>query len=56
MRDALGSAQLIAAADALWPHLDAWGPPPATLATMRALKTRFDPAGVLAPGRFVGGI
>jgi glycolate oxidase FAD binding subunit len=56
MRDALGGAQLIAAGDALSVHLDAWGPAPATLATMRALKTRFDPAGVLAPGRFVGGI
>jgi glycolate oxidase FAD binding subunit len=36
--------------------VDAWGPPPATIATMRALKTRFDPAGTLAPGRYVGGI
>jgi glycolate oxidase FAD binding subunit len=36
--------------------VDAWGPPPATIATMRALKTHFDPAGTLAPGRYVGGI
>jgi glycolate oxidase FAD binding subunit len=56
MREALGGAQLIAASAALTPHLDAWGSVPATLATMRALKARFDPGGVLAPGRFVGGI
>ena len=35
---------------------DVWGTPPATLALMRALKRRFDPDGVLAPGRFVGGL
>ena len=47
---------LLDASAALTPHLDAWGSVPATLATMRALKARFDPGGVLAPGRFVGGI
>jgi glycolate oxidase FAD binding subunit len=56
MREALGGAQLIACSDALAHHLDAWGASPATLPTMRALKARFDPEGVLAPGRFVGGI
>jgi glycolate oxidase FAD binding subunit len=35
---------------------DVFGPPPGSLALMRALKTRFDPRRVLAPGRFVGGI
>ena len=36
---------------------DPWGevPEPA-LAIMRALKARFDPAGICNPGRFVGGI
>jgi glycolate oxidase FAD binding subunit len=53
IRAALGRAQLLAAHDVM---LDAWGDPPSTLATMRALKARFDPDGVLAPGRFVGGI
>jgi len=36
--------------------VDAWGETPATLTTMRALKAQFDPRGVLAPGRFVGGL
>jgi glycolate oxidase FAD binding subunit len=35
--------------------LDVWGPVPG-LALMRAVKQRFDPDGLLAPGRFVGGI
>jgi glycolate oxidase FAD binding subunit len=56
MRDALGAANLIAASDALMGRIDAWGATPSTIATMRALKTRFDPLGTLAPGRFVGGI
>ena len=56
MREALDGAQLLAASDALAPHLDAWGAVPAGIATMRALKARFDPEGILAPGRFVGGI
>jgi glycolate oxidase FAD binding subunit len=37
-------------------ELDAWGEPPQTITTMRALKERFDPAGLFAPGRFVGGL
>ncbi|HEY0395777.1 MAG TPA: FAD-binding oxidoreductase [Candidatus Elarobacter sp.] len=53
-REALGHALLLSAGPAV--SLDAWGAPPATLATMRALKDRFDPRGTLAPGRFVGGI
>lgn len=55
IRDALGRAQRIASHGPT-DTLDAWGEQPATLATMRALKARFDPARVLAPGRFVGGI
>lgn len=35
---------------------DPWGTDPALLPLFRALKQRFDPAGVFAPGRFVGGI
>jgi glycolate oxidase FAD binding subunit len=56
LRAALPRAVVIAGAPALRAQLDAWGSPPSTLATMRALKARFDPRGVLAPGRFVGGI
>ncbi len=33
-----------------------WGADPPGLAVMRAVKARFDPAGILQPGRFVGGI
>jgi len=54
VRDVLGHATLLAAGTAV--QADAWGEPPATLATMRALKAAFDPHGTLAPGRFVGGI
>ena len=35
---------------------DVYGAPPGSLALMRAVKARFDPQRVLAPGRFVGGI
>lgn len=35
---------------------DAFGPEPEGLPLMRALKARFDPERVLAPGRYVGGI
>lgn len=35
--------------------VDAWGPV-VGLELMRAIKSQFDPDGILAPGRFVGGI
>jgi glycolate oxidase FAD binding subunit len=38
-------------------RVDPWGPvPPPALAAMRALKTEFDPRGVLNAGRFVGAL
>ena len=37
-------------------RFDAFGPAPDSLPLMRALKARFDPDGVLAPGRFLGRI
>lgn len=37
-------------------RFDAFGPAPETLPLMRAVKQRFDPDGVLAPGRFLGRI
>ncbi|MGI8553929.1 MAG: FAD-binding oxidoreductase [Dehalococcoidia bacterium] len=33
-----------------------WGNDPESLPVMRALKQRFDPAGILQPGRYIGGI
>ncbi len=44
------------APDAAPIQLDVFGAPPDALPLMRALKARFDPGRVLAPGRFVGGI
>jgi FAD/FMN-containing dehydrogenase len=36
---------------------DVWGEPdPGALRLMQAVKSRFDPAGICAPGLFVGGI
>jgi len=35
---------------------EVWGPAPASLPIMRALKRRLDPDDVLAPGRLVGGL
>ncbi len=34
-------------------ELNVWGPPPADIDAMRAVKSRFDPRDVLNPGRFV---
>jgi len=36
--------------------LDVWGPPPVAFGLLKALKARFDPKGILNPGRFVGGL
>lgn len=36
--------------------LDAWDEPGASFRLMRALKQKFDPNGILNPGRFVGGL
>jgi glycolate oxidase FAD binding subunit len=37
-------------------QLDVWGPPPASLPLLKALKSKFDPEGILSPGRFIGGL
>jgi glycolate dehydrogenase FAD-binding subunit len=37
-------------------QLDVWGTPPAALPLLKALKAKFDPAGILNPGRYIGGL
>jgi glycolate oxidase FAD binding subunit len=36
--------------------LDVWGHVPATIGIMRSLKAKWDPANILNPGRYVGGL
>jgi glycolate oxidase FAD binding subunit len=36
--------------------VDCWGTPPDSLSLMREVKHRFDPKGILSPGRFLGRI
>ena len=59
LRDAAGDqGQVVvtSAPSAAKAGLDVWGPPPPGFPLMRALKQSLDPANVLNPGRFVGGI
>ncbi len=51
-----GSAVIERCPHPVKPCLDVWGPPPSGIAVMRRLKAQFDPAGILNPGRFVGGL
>jgi FAD/FMN-containing dehydrogenase len=37
-------------------QLEVWGPPPSSFALLKALKSKFDPEGLLSPGRFIGGL
>ena len=37
-------------------QVDVWGDTPDSLAVMRSIKNKFDPGGILNPGRFLGGI
>jgi glycolate oxidase FAD binding subunit len=55
-RTVLAGARIVAAPERLRARLDAWGPAPASLETMKAVKACFDPNGTLAPGRFVGSL
>ncbi|MGH7825813.1 MAG: FAD-binding oxidoreductase [Candidatus Binatia bacterium] len=55
-REHHGHMVMLAAAPAEKEGIDAWGPPPRTLALMREIKRQFDPKGLLNPGRFLGGI
>jgi glycolate oxidase FAD binding subunit len=51
-----GHAVMFAAPHQFKVGLDIWGPPAATYSLMRDIKQRFDPHGLLNPGRFLGGI
>lgn len=37
-------------------RVDAWGPGGDYLGLARRVKEKFDPRGILGPGRFIGGI
>lgn len=53
----LGGHLIVEAAPAEWKsQLDIWGAPPTHFSLLQQLKQTFDPVGILAPGRFVGGI
>ena len=51
-----GHAIMFAAPPELKLGVEVWGPSPATIALMRDIKRRFDPHGILNPGRFIGGL
>jgi glycolate oxidase FAD binding subunit len=50
-----GTAVVLDAPPTVKREVDVWGPIPA-LDLMRRVKERFDPDGLLSPGRFVGGL
>ncbi len=47
---------VLGCAPAIKQRLPLWGADPQGLELMRTIKSHFDPAGILNPGRFVGGI
>jgi glycolate oxidase FAD binding subunit len=49
-----GHAVMYAAPPEVKTGIEVWGPSPPTISLMRKLKQRFDPHGILNPGRFVG--
>lgn len=51
-----GSVVVLQAPGGLKERLEVWGPVGNALPLMQRVKARFDPAGILNPGRFVGGI
>ncbi len=56
LRAAFERTTVLAGDPALRAAIDAWGAVPSTIVTLREIKERFDPAGILAPGRYVGAI
>jgi glycolate oxidase FAD binding subunit len=56
MLESRPGATLVCGDPALARRARSWGSAPEGLGVMRALKARFDPAGIMQPGRFAGGI
>ena len=51
-----GSAIIEQCPPAVKRNIDVWGDTPQGIEIMRRIKEKFDPSGILNPGRFVGGI
>jgi len=51
-----GHAVMFASPAELKQGVEVWGPAPPALALMREIKQKFDPMGLLNPGRFIGGL
>ena len=51
-----GNLVMMSAPRQLKNYFDAWGKVPAGFALMKTLKEKFDPNGILSPGRFVNGL
>ncbi|BBL80123.1 FAD-linked oxidase [Rubrobacter xylanophilus] len=51
-----GSVVLLGGSPELKRRVDAWGPGGDYLGLARRVKEKFDPRGILGPGRFIGGI
>jgi glycolate oxidase FAD binding subunit len=51
-----GGAVVVLQRGKLPSETDAWGTPPAALEIMRNIKQEFDPANLLNPGKFIGGM
>ena len=51
-----GHLVVVQGGETLSADLDVWGDIGSSVGVMKALKARFDPAGILNPGRFVGGL
>ncbi|GAC1362926.1 MAG: FAD-binding oxidoreductase [Herpetosiphon sp.] len=51
-----GALVVVQASEAIKERLDTWGAVGNSIDLMRRIKERFDPTGLLNPGRFVGGI
>ena len=56
VRAAGGSAVVEHCPPSLKKQIDVWGGHPEGLEVMRRIKQKFDPMGIMSPGRFVGGI